>query len=242
MGQSMKFVNRSALGRWRIRFAPIHLPILLASVLLSGVGRAEPVQLAGKIIELPLPTGMCALSEQRHKEQIDFARQLNPERNKLLLLVVPCDRLALYEPNSDVAANTSLLFDTAQWDVLSGNTGEPLKTSNDPTQTIVALRTGLQEVLQALNAARAKGQRYPATGPELRNATIVGEQHDRIFTTSINRFQRPFERGPIDRYAASGFVVIVPYVFKFSIFSYARSETELLGLVEQQIDALQKLK
>ena len=211
---------------------------MLAFVLFSGFGRAEPIQLAGRTIELPLPTGMCALSEQRHKEQLDFARQLNLERNKLLLLIVPCDRLAMYEPNADIPANTSLLFDTAQWDILLDSNQEPLTASIDKTKTIVAIKAGLQGALRALNAARANGQRYPATGAELRNMTIIGEQHDRIFTTSINRFQRPFERGPVDRYAASGFIVVAPYIFKFSIFSYAMNENDLLALAEQEIDAL----
>ena len=95
----------------------------------------------------------------------------------------------------------------------------------------------MQEVLQALNAARANGQRYPATGPELRNITIVDERQDRIFTTSINRFQRPFDRGPVDRYAASGLVVVAPYIFKFSIFSYVKSENDLLAMAEREIGA-----
>lgn len=161
----------STLGGQRTRLAPIHLSIVLAFVLFNGPSRAESIQLAGRTFELPLPTGMCALSEQRHKEQLDFARQLNPERNKLLLLIVPCDRLALYEPNADIPANTSLLFDTAQWDILLDSNQEPLTASNDKTKTIVAIKAGLQGVLRALNAARANGQRYPATGGRI-------EKHD----------------------------------------------------------------
>ena len=96
----------------------------------------------------------------------------------------------------------------------------------------------MQEGLQALNAARASGQRYPATGPELRNVTIVDERRDRIFSTSINRFQRPFDRGPVDRYGASGFIVVGPYIFKFSIFSYVKNENDLLAIAEKTVDAV----
>ena len=212
-----------AIGRW-----------------LGGVGsgreasHTEPLRLASASYELRVPSGMCALSEQRHKEQLAFARQLNP-RQKLLLLMVPCDRLALYEPNSSADTNASLLFDTAEWSALFDGEREILKASNS---TISSIKSGLQDSLQALNAARASGQRYPATGPELRNVTIVNERRDRIFLTSINRFQRPFDRGPVDRYGASGFVVTAPYVFKFSVFSYVRNENDLLAIAETAVDAL----
>jgi hypothetical protein len=146
--------------------------------------------------------------------------------------------LALYEPNSNGPANTSLLFNTARWDVLLDSKREPLKASNDPAYTISTIKASFQGVLQALNSARVNGQRYPTAGPELRNVTIIDERADRIFTTFINRFQRPFDKGPIDRYAASGVVVIAPYAFKFSIFSYVKTEIDLLVVAEQAIDAL----
>ena len=154
---------------------------------------------------------------------------------KLLLLMVPCDRLTLYEPNSSADTNASLLFGTAEWSALFDGEREILKASNN---TISSIKSCLQDSLQALNAARASGQRYPATGPELRNVTIVNERRDRIFLTSINRFQRPFDRGPVDRYGASGFVVTAPYVFKFSVFSYVRNENDLLAIAETAVDAL----
>jgi hypothetical protein len=198
----------------RILFAAL---ILL--VFICELGRTDPIRFADRTFELPIPADMCALSEQRHKEQLEFTRQLNADANqKLLLLIVPCDRLALYEPNSNAPANTSLLFNTAQWDVLLDSKREPLKASNDPAYTISTIKASFQGVLQALNSARLNGQRYPTAGPELRNVTIIDERADRIFTTFINRFQRPFDKGPIDRYAASGVVVIAPYAFKFSIF------------------------
>jgi hypothetical protein len=99
----------------------------------------------------------------------------------------------------------------------------------------------MQKELEALNAARAKGQRYPARGPELRNLTVARERNDRVFITFINRFQRPFDRGPVDRYGVSGFVVVAPYIFKFSIFSYVKSENELLAVTEREIDALSRM-
>jgi hypothetical protein len=169
----------------------------------------------------------------RHKEQLAFARQFNPAQ-KLLLLMVPCDRLALYEPNSSAPANTSLLFDTAEWAAVLDGKRELLRASNS---AIGSIKAGMQEALQALNAARASGQRYPATGPELRNVTIVDERRDRIFSTSINRFQRPFDRGPVDRYGASGFVVVAPYVFKFTVSSYVKNENDLLVIAERTMDA-----
>jgi hypothetical protein len=177
---------------------------------------------------------MCALSEQRHKAQLDFAQKINPKQ-KLLLLIVPCDRVALYEPNSNAPANTSLLFDTAEWVALLDGKGELLRASNN---TISSIKAGMQEALQALNTARASGERYPATGPELKNVTVVGERRDRIFSTSINRFQRPFSRGPVDRYSASGFALVGPYIFKFSIYSYVKNENDLLAIAESAVDAL----
>lgn len=207
---------------------------VIAFLLFCGSGRAEFKPFGGTSFELPVPPGMCALSEQRHKDQLAFAQQVNPKQ-KLLLLIVPCDRLALYEPNSSASANTSLLFDTAEWAALLDGKQEPLKVSSN---TISSIKAGMQEALQALNAARASGQRYPATGPELRNVTVVDERRDRIFTTSINRFQRPFDRGPVDRYAASGFVVAAPYVFKFSVFSYVKNENDLLAIAEKAVDVL----
>ena len=206
----------------------------VAFVLLCGPGRAEPIQLGGQSLELPVPPGMCALNEQRHKDQLAFAQQTNPAQ-KLLLLIVPCDRLALYEPNSSAPANTSLLFDAAEWAAVLDGKRELLRASNN---TISSLKAGMQEGLQALNAARASGQRYPATGPELRNVTIIDERRDRIFSTSINRFQRPFDRGPVDRYGASGFIVVAPYILKFSIFSYVKNENELLAIAEKAVDSL----
>jgi hypothetical protein len=62
---------------------------MLALVLFSGFGRGKPLQLAGRTIELPLPTGMCALSEQRHKEQLDFARQLKSRAKQAFALDRP---------------------------------------------------------------------------------------------------------------------------------------------------------
>jgi hypothetical protein len=96
---------------------------------------------------------MCALSEQRHKEQLDFARQLNPAQ-KLLLLIVPCDRLPLYDPDSSAPANTSLLFDTAEWDTLLDAKREFLRASNDPVSTTGAIKQGMQKEFESLNAAR----------------------------------------------------------------------------------------
>jgi hypothetical protein len=200
--------------------------IALIWLLLCGPSLAEPVQFNGRIFDLAVPSGMCALSEQRHKAQFDFARQVSPER-RLLALIVPCDRLSLYEPGSSASADTSLLFDTAEWGVLLNGEREIRVSGNGPA-LIGSIKAGLQQGLEALNSARAKGQRFPATGPELRNLTIVGERSDRIFTTSINRFQRPFDRGPVDRYTASGFVLVAPYIFKFSIFSYVKNENDLL--------------
>ncbi len=142
------------------------------------------------------------------------------------------------EPDASAPANTSLLFDTAEWDALLDAKRELLRASNNPASTTVAIKQGMQKELESLNAARANGQRYPATGPELRNLTIAGERKDRVFITFINRFQRPFDRGPVDRYGASGFVVVAPYIFKFSIFSYVKSEGDLLLVVEREIDAL----
>jgi hypothetical protein len=141
--------------------------------------------------------------------------------------------LTLYEPNSSADTNASLLFDTAEWSALFDGEREILKASN---HTISSIKSGLQDSLQALNAARASRQRYPATGPELRNVTIVNERRDRIFLTSINRFQRL--RGPVDRYGASGFVVTAHYVFKFSVFSYVKNENDLLAIAETAVDAL----
>lgn len=211
----------------------IYSVAVIVFLLLCGLGRAEQIQLGGASFELPVPSGLCALSEERHKEQLAFARQLNTAQ-KLLLLMVPCDRLALYELNSSAPASTSLLFDTAEWAAVLDGERAPLRASNS---TISLVKAGLQEALQALNAARASGQRYPATGPELRNVTIVDERRDRIFSTSINRFQRPFDRGPVDRYGASGFVVVAPYVFKFTVFSYVKNENDLLAIAERTVDA-----
>jgi hypothetical protein len=179
---------------------------------------------------------MCALSEERHKSQLDFARQVNPER-RLLALIVPCDRVALYEPNSSASADTSLLFDTAEWGVLL-NGKQEIRVSGNASALIASIKAGLQEGLEALNSARAKAQRFPATGPELRNIIIIGERPDGIFTTSINRFRRPFDRGPVDRYSASGFVVVSPYIFKFSIFSYVKNENDLLAISEKAVDGV----
>src|ERR1700738_3114394 len=89
----------------------------IALLLLWGPGIAEPVQLNGRNFDLAVPSGMCALSEQRHKAQLEFARQVSPER-KILALIVPCDRLMLYEPDASAPADTSLLFDVAEWSVL----------------------------------------------------------------------------------------------------------------------------
>jgi hypothetical protein len=203
-------------------------------LVLCDHGIAEQVQLNGRTFDVPIPPSMCALSEQRHKSQLDFARQTNRER-RLLALIVPCDRLALYEPNSSASADTSLLFDTAEWGVLLNGQQEILVSGNG-SRLIVSIKAGLQQGLEALNSARAKGQRFPATGPELRNVTIIDERDDRIFTTSINRFQRPFDRGPVDRYAASGFVIVGPYIFKFSMFSYVRNENDLLAIAEKAVD------
>ena len=209
---------------------------VVAFVLLCGSGRTEPVQLDGQSLELPVPPGMCALSEQRHRDQLAFAQQTNTAQ-KLLLLIVPCDRLALYEPSASAPANTSLLFDTAEWAALLDGKRELLRASNN---TISSIKAGVQQGLQALNVARASGQRYPATGPELRNVTILGERRDRIFSTSINRFQRPFDRGPVDRYSASGFVIVPPYILKFSIFSYVKNENDLAAIVEREVDAMSR--
>lgn len=206
----------------------------IALLLLGGSGHSEPIRLGSRTFELPVPLHMCALSEQRHKAQLDFAQRINPKQ-RLLLLIVPCDRLALYEPNSSAPANTSLLFDTAEWAALLDGRGELLGASSN---TIGSIKAGMQEALQALNAARASGKRYPATGPELRNVTIVDERRDRIFSTLINRFQRPFDRGPVDRYSTSGFAVIGPYIFKFSIYSYVKNENDLLVMAEKAVDAL----
>jgi hypothetical protein len=54
----------------------------------------------------------------------------------------------------------------------------------------------------------------------------------------FRRRERPFDRGPVDRYAASGFVVTAPYVFKFSVFSYVKNENDLLALAEKTVDAV----
>lgn len=218
------------------RRSTLVLAVALLRLLLCGPALAEPVQLNGRIFDLPVPPGMCALSEQRHKAQLDFARQVDPERH-LLMLIVPCDRLTLYEPNSSASADTSLLFDTAEWVVLLNGKRE-IRVSGNGSALIGSIKAGLQEGLEALNSARAKGQRFPATGPELRNLTIVDERSDRIFTTSINRFQRPFDRGPVDRYTASGFVVVTPYIFKFSIFSYVKDENDLLAVAEKALGPL----
>jgi hypothetical protein len=218
------------------RRSTLVLAVALLRLLLCGPALAEPVQLNGKIFDLPVPPGMCALSAQRHKVQLDFAQQANPQQ-KLLLLIVPCDRLALYEPSASAPANTSLLFDTAEWMALLDGRRELLRASDT---TISSIKAGMQQGLQGLNAARASGQRYPATGPELRNVTILGERRDRIFSTSINRFQRPFDRGPVDRYAASAFVIAAPYVLRFSIYSYVKNENDLAAIVEREVDAMSR--
>jgi len=210
--------------------------LVAGMVLLCRLGLAEPVQFNGRIFDLLVPLGMCALSEQLHKSQLDFARQTNPER-RFLVLIVPCDRLALYEPDSTASAGTSLLFDTAEWGVLLNGQREIIVSGNAPS-LIASIKAGLQQGLEALNSARAKGQRFPATGPELRNLTIIDERADRIFTTSINRFQRPFDRGPVDRYTASGFAIVAPYIFKFSMFSYVKNENDVLTIAEKAVDAV----
>jgi len=177
---------------------------------------------------------MCALSDKHHKEPLAFARLFNPG-HKLLLLIVPCNRLALYKQNARTPANTSFLFDTAEWTALLDSNNELLRVSNT---TISAIKLGMQKTLQALNTARVNGRPYPATGPELRNVTIVDNWHDRIFSTSINRIQRPFDRGPLDQYTASGFIVVAPYVLRFSMTSYVKSENDLLAIAEKTVDAL----
>jgi hypothetical protein len=230
-----------AVGMWLLGFV-VGFPlgnlaingVVIAAWYALGSASADPMQLGGAKFDLPVPPAMCALSEQRHQDQLAFAHQLNPGQ-KLLLLIVPCDRLALYEPGSSASADTSLLFDTAEWAAVLDSKRDLLKASNT---TISSVKAGMQEGLQALNAARASGQRYPATGPELRNVTIVGEGRDRIFSTSIKRFQRPFDPGPLDQYGASGFIIVARYIFKFSIFSYVKNENDLLAIAEKTVGAL----
>ena len=207
---------------------------IVVFLLLCGSGHAEQVQLDGRSIELPVPLDMCALSDKRHKEPLAFARLFNPGQ-KLLLLSVPCNRLALYEQNARTPANTSLLFDTAEWTALLDSNHELLRVSNT---TISAIKLGMQKTLRALNTARINGRRYPAKGPELRSVTIVDNWRDRIFSTSINRFQRPLDRGSLDRYTASGFIVVAPYVLRFSMTSYVKNENDLLAIAEKTVDAL----
>jgi hypothetical protein len=190
-------------------------------------------------LELPEPPGMCALSEHRHKQQLDFARQVNPDV-RLLQAIVPCDQMSLYEPNASVPKDTSLLFDTAEWDVLLDTKRELFRASSNPASTISSIKATMQQKLRELNAARANGSRYPATGPELRNVTIVDEGRDRIFMSSINRFQRPSDRGPVDQYAAFGYLVAASYIFKFSIFSYEKTESDLMAIAESEIDQLSR--
>jgi hypothetical protein len=105
--------------------------IVLTWFLICGPGFAEPVQFNGRIFELAAPSGMCALSEQRHKTQFDFARQVSSER-RLLALIIPCDHLSLYESDASASADTSLLFDTAEWGVLLNGAREIRMSGNGP--------------------------------------------------------------------------------------------------------------
>ena len=198
--------------------------------------QADTIQFAGRHLELPTPSAMCALSDQKHKSQIEFAHQVSPGR-RLLLVTVPCDRLALYDPNSAPSPNTSLLYDSAEWAVQADDKGEVTTFSGKPADIVSSVKAKLQGVLEALNSARARGERFPKQGAELRNLTVVGEQSDRIFATSISRSQRPFDRGPIDKYTATGFLVISPHVLQFTISSYVKNEDDLLAIARRIINA-----